>query len=189
MISRVYPEIRIPSRVACDTTQENRMAKAPAHSREVPDEFWMRMEPPVSQPMRNPGKQHKRATGAGRPGKAGICGHPAYATHRLPMGGLSSRAPWQRQRDPSKIHAAAQGRTPQIPVARKPTARGGVLQREGLDARWWRPATGDPTVFAIFGALQRSIACTSFLTMIFTQTREAAHALVLAKSKNERPTD
>ena len=43
------------------------MAKVHAHSWEVTDEFWKRVEPLVPQPVRDPQKQYKRAAGAGRP--------------------------------------------------------------------------------------------------------------------------
>ena len=45
------------------------MAKVHAHSWEVTDEFWKRVEPLVPQPVRDPQKQYKRAAGAGRPAK------------------------------------------------------------------------------------------------------------------------
>lgn len=46
------------------------MAKAHAHSWEMTDEFWKRVEPLVPQPGRDPYKQHLRRAGAGRPPKA-----------------------------------------------------------------------------------------------------------------------
>ena len=45
------------------------MAKAHAHSWEVTDEFWQRVEPLVPQPVRDPNKQYLRSAGAGRPPK------------------------------------------------------------------------------------------------------------------------
>lgn len=45
------------------------MTKAHANSWEVTDEFWSRVEPLVPQPVRDPGRQYKRAAGAGRPAK------------------------------------------------------------------------------------------------------------------------
>lgn len=42
------------------------MASAHANSWEVADEFWLRVEPLVPQPARDPGKRYKRAVGAGR---------------------------------------------------------------------------------------------------------------------------
>jgi hypothetical protein len=39
------------------------MAKAHAHSLEVTDEVWKRVEPLVPQPVRVPQKQYKRAAG------------------------------------------------------------------------------------------------------------------------------
>ncbi len=46
------------------------MAKAHAHSWEVTDEFWKRVEPLIPQPVRDPNKQYLRRAGAGRPAKA-----------------------------------------------------------------------------------------------------------------------
>ena len=46
------------------------MAKAHAHSWEVTDEFWARVEPLVPQPQRDPNKVYQRQAGAGRPPKS-----------------------------------------------------------------------------------------------------------------------
>ncbi len=45
------------------------MAKAHAHSWEVTDEFWARVEPLVPKPQRDPNKVYQRSAGAGRPPK------------------------------------------------------------------------------------------------------------------------
>lgn len=63
------------------------MTKAHAHSWEVTDEFWKRVEPLVPQPVRDPTKQ---AT------PIGIRGDHICAAHGLPVEGTASRSFWQR---------------------------------------------------------------------------------------------
>ena len=46
------------------------MTEAHAHSWEVTDEFWKRVEPLVPQTVRDPNKQYLRSAGGGRPPKA-----------------------------------------------------------------------------------------------------------------------
>ena len=66
------------------------MTKAHAHSWEVTDEFWKR-EPLVSQPVRDPQKQYKRAVGRspGQAASSGVRGHHVCAAYRIPMEGVA----------------------------------------------------------------------------------------------------